>query len=178
MVESCLAVAGKQMRCCTAKDAPSSVLVDISTKRNSLDGTALEGLQRFGSFNKKKCNLTWVVNCEQREPFSQKSTLIYVYRKILIMPHGKLPGTIFWGSLQVPPNMIEWCSRSKPVSMHTHTQFIFCTAQNVHWTMPWRKSKRDLFEHKMVYDTLILNKKQLKNTLYWYWCLYSPYSFF
>jgi len=47
---------GKQMRCCTAKDAPSSVLVDISTKRNSLDGTALEGLQRFGSFNKKKCN--------------------------------------------------------------------------------------------------------------------------
>lgn len=78
----------------------------------------------------------------------------YLYRKSLIMPHGKLPRfAIFWGCLQ---SLQTWLSgsRSKPVSIDT--QFIFCTAQNVHWTMPWRKSKRYSFEHKMVYDSLIL----------------------
>lgn len=72
----------------------------------------------------------------------------------------------------------DWVVFTIQACKHAHTIFIFCTAQNVHWTMPWRKSKRYSFEHKMVYDSLILNKKQLKNTLYWYWCLYSPYSFF
>ena len=48
---------GRQVRCCTAQDAPASVLVNPSKQENLLDGTALQGLTRIGSFNNKKC--TW-----------------------------------------------------------------------------------------------------------------------
>lgn len=52
---------GRQVRCCTAQDAPASVLVEPSKKENLLDGTAFQGLHRLGSFNKKKC--TWSSRC-------------------------------------------------------------------------------------------------------------------
>eukprot|EP00435_Cladocopium_sp_Y103_P071758 s627_g38.t1 len=46
---------GRRVRCCTAQDARASVLVEPSKQENLLDGTALAGLHRLGSFNNKKC---------------------------------------------------------------------------------------------------------------------------
>ena len=149
MVESCLAVAGKQMRCCTAKDAPSSVLVDISTKRNSLDGTALRDCSVLGVSTKR--NATWHEwwIAGKGSPFD-KNQLWYMFIEKFLNHATWQPSqyNILRLFFSVPPNMIEW--KTIQAGKHAHTIHL------LYWTMPWRKSKRDSFEHKMVYDSLIL----------------------